>query len=95
MGIIIFHLQIGLKKLSSVNKIYMKKLLLILLAAVALSCTGDRNKEAGNSETEDQNPQLAEPDTSNTQNSDAESDTTSTWDQDRDRYDRDSVQAPQ
>ena len=70
----------------------MKKLILVLLAAVAFSCGDGSNRS---SEREDgyndrDNRETVEPDTTeNTLESDEmESDTSSTWDQDRDDYNR-------
>lgn len=71
----------------------MKKLILILLAAVAFSCGDGSNRS---SEREDDmnnndlnNRELIEPDTTGMTD---DSDTTSTWDRDRDNLDGDSIQ---
>lgn len=66
----------------------MKKLILVLLAAVAFSC-GDgsnRSSERDDGYNDMDNRETVEPDT--LESDEMESDTSSTWDQERDDYNR-------
>ena len=70
----------------------MKKLILVLLAAVAFSC-GDgsnRSSERDDGYNDMDNRETVEPDTSdsNLESDEMESDTSSTWDQEGDDYNR-------
>ncbi len=65
----------------------MKKLILVLLAAVAFSCGDGSNRSSErDNDYNDMDRETVEPDT--TSNDQMESDTSSTWDQDRDDYNR-------
>lgn len=70
----------------------MKKLILILLAAVGFSC-GDGNRSSERAEDDMNNDlnnrELVEPDTTGMTD---DSDTTSTWDRDRDNLQGDSIE---
>lgn len=70
----------------------MKKLILILLAAVAFSC-GDGNRSSERAEDDMNNDlnnrELVEPDTTGMTD---DNDTTSTWDRDRDNLQGDSIE---
>jgi len=66
----------------------MKKCIFIILIATAFSCgSGDNKADKSNADSLEQ----VEQDATNIDQK-TEADTSSTWDQDRDRYDRDSVQ---